>query len=206
MNLPLSRWNVVSFLRLAVPSILIVFFCAITTSQAKILDSLLILSEQDLSADQKIKLYTEISEEYLKVNPLKALKYTNQVINWCKGQADYQSQWAKAQYLTGKAYLFNSQLKLSQFHFNKALSFYAQSKDLRGYGNCLKDLGTIAYYQNQQEEATRLYKEALLVFEQCGYTLGAGHCHLNLGNVWKMHAEFAEAMDEYSEFDQPRLR
>jgi len=186
-----------SLIRLAVLSMVIVFFCANTESQAKTLDSLLVLSKQDFSTDQKITLYTEISEEYLKVNPVKALEYAKQVINWCNDLTDYQKQWAKAQYLAGKAYMFNSQLKLSQFHFNKALSFYAQSNDLKAYGNCLKDLGTIAYYQNQQEEATRLYQEALLVFEQCGYTLGAGHCHLNLGNVWKMYAEYAEAMDEY---------
>jgi tetratricopeptide (TPR) repeat protein len=67
-------------------------------------------------------------------------------------------------------------------------------------------LGMVYYRQNELDQASEFYKEALAIMEKLGHAAGVATIHMNLGNVQTEKQEWQAAVDSYARSLQIRER
>ena len=68
-----------------------------------------------------------------------------------------------------------------------------------GEASCIWGLGVIALARSAQEEARKLYDEALQLYRRVGSVLGEANCIQSLGNIALARSEHEEARKRYDE-------
>lgn len=83
-----------------------------------------------------------------------------------------------------------------------ALDLFEQSGDLVHQGHCHTNLGLIAYYRGDWDNAASHYRVAHDHYHQAGYQLGAAMQDLNFGEIQLRQRNWAEARRSYADAHQ----
>ncbi|MBT0770752.1 tetratricopeptide repeat protein [Kineosporia sp. J2-2] len=106
---------------------------------------------------------------------------------------------AEALVARGQALMKLGRLGPGRAAFEEALHHYEESGDDGGRARLLKELGNIAWHENNYHQARRLYQLAYEVQERIGDRAGAAVSLRNVGAVYQQLGEHEEALRRYRE-------
>jgi len=99
-------------------------------------------------------------------------------------QAGHDSLEARANYLMGLAYYYQSQFDLSSAYYQKALNSHLAAKDMKFRSICWNNLGINYDIRAQYSEALNAYLKSLRLAEQMKDSVEIGQSWINVGLLY----------------------
>jgi|GEM_PF-904668 signal transduction histidine kinase len=154
-----------------------------TDAQNQKIDSLLkISSQRNLGDTLRIKVYNELSEEYIKVNSNEAIPYAQKALVVSqKLKNDFGA--AKAYTNLGTHYMYANELDTAFVLYNKALSLLNKNATTSLYAELQKKKGAVFYYGGNTDSALHYFKSSLTIYERLNDSLEIIKAYNNIGAI-----------------------
>lgn len=164
---------------------LVLQFCSVVKADAQNqkIDSLLKISTQrNLEDTLRIKVYNELSEEYIKVNYKEAIPYAQKALVVSqKLKNDFGA--AKAYTNMGTHYMYSNELDTAFILYNKALSLLNKKTTTSLYAELQKKKGAIFFYEGNTDSALHYFKNSLTIYEGLNDSLEIIKAYNNIGAI-----------------------
>ena len=165
--------------------------------KAQNLDSLEnMLRNGKISVNEKIKLFEELSWEYLSTDIDKSKQFAKQGVSLAAQQKD-ETMEAKLYQRLGVAYYMKSQMDTAQIYLNKALEKALKVKDKKIEATVYVSTGNIYNVQGEYQKCIQQYLKALPIFEKLNEKERIQAIYGNLGAVFMGLKNLDEAEKNY---------
>lgn len=183
-------------MRVLLTSLLIVSCSLIINSQSQEKDSLLRLVQKKTDNNEKIILYTKLSESYKESDLDSAIYYANKSLELSKS-INASSGIAKNAFILGSYYVQKNELDSSKINYSRARDYFYDTNNLFEYTQSTMRLGNINLAQNNHIEALRLYQECLDISTENKFSSLIPHLYNNIGLVYKQIEDYDDAIENF---------
>jgi tetratricopeptide (TPR) repeat protein len=152
-------------------------------AQNQKIDSLLKISSlRNLEDTSKIRVYNQLSEEYIKVNSSEAIPYAQKALEISQ-KVKNEFGTAKAYTNIGTHYMYANELDTAFVLYNKALSALNKKTTTSLYAELQKKKGVVFYYGGNTDSALYYFKSSLTIYERLNDSLEIIKAYNNIGAI-----------------------
>jgi tetratricopeptide (TPR) repeat protein len=162
-------------------------------AQTPAIDSLQILLNKS-EGKERVNLYMAISQEFSKIDMLKAIDNANQAIIFAKDIKDNELIGFSYKNL-GAIYVNSSDPQNASESFQTALSFFEKSDNKVEICNVLNNLAKIKNSQNDLDQAISYSQRSIQISQQINELKSEGTAYYNLGNSYYNQNDFDKALE-----------
>ncbi len=172
------------------------FFCITSVAQVSQIDSLKNVIETSENDTNKVNLYLELSQSYLRINQDTTIIYANSAItlgkeiNFYKGVANSYRQIAIVYYIKGE---YDKAIE----NFELSLKTWKDAGDERGVGRAHNNIGIIYFNIGKYDKALENYLKASKILTQINDIDGVARANNNIANLYNYQGNLPLAL-EYS--------
>ncbi len=166
-------------------------------SQTNRVDSLkTLLQKQKLSDTSQINLYTQISNEYIKLNSRDAIVFGKLALTISE-KNKFIKGIVKSYACLGTHYMYNNGFDSAIFFFNKGLNNCNSPQYLLLQAELLKKKGVVYYYKGNTDSALAYFKKSLTKYEVLNDSLEVVKSLNNIGSISLKTGQFADAINYF---------
>ena len=165
-------------------------------SQQEQVDSILSLVKESNNSEQKVLLYSSLSEIYNNTNIDSSFYYSklglklSQISNFNIGIATSSAN-------LGRYYIKQNNLDSAKVSYSRARDYFRDTDSLFSYTRNTMRLGNINLAQNNHIEALKLYQECLTISKENEFKTLIPHLYNNIGLVYEQIEDFEDAKDNF---------
>ncbi|WP_192820923.1 tetratricopeptide repeat-containing sensor histidine kinase [Rufibacter sp. LB8] len=167
-------------------------------AQQALVDSLQVQAAKAPTDSVKVVLLNQISEQYTKFDPEKAI-VTAQQAEKLATKINFRAGKAAALNHQGVSYLHLSEYgKAMQFH-TQALKLRQSLKDTTALVQSYVNLGNTHYRNNDIDKALATYQEGLVLAQKVQDKLGMSRIYNNMGSIYENREDYSQALKYFKQ-------
>jgi tetratricopeptide (TPR) repeat protein len=180
-------------LRLYIFLLLIYSPAVFAQNKAKV-DSLKSALANDLTPQQKVKIYNQLAREFRYTDSVLVGKYVNAAIRWAKPDNNQQG--------IVDAYYHLGWNKMQLGDYPAAIKIYKKSIKIahninyyKGEANAYNGLGVTYGNKGDYTKALECHQKSLVIKRKIGYRLGLAYSYNNMGRIYRFQGDFAKSLE-----------
>ncbi len=160
------------------------------------IDSLLALTQANISEKEKVDTYVKIAEEYLNSNPLYTTQYASQAMEMAD-KISYPAGKIDALYPLGRLNLPQGKYKEAKAIFQQMIQEADQYQYPIGKAKGYNGVGVVYSRQGNLTKALEAYFKAIEIYEKVGDKKGVASTYGNVGLIYKNQGNYEKGLDAY---------
>ncbi|HEY8931559.1 MAG TPA: ATP-binding protein [Mucilaginibacter sp.] len=145
---------------------------------------------------EKLKLYIEISHDYMADQPDSAVYYANMGLHLAEKQSNWSVQSALLLQL-GRINAYHHHDQLARRFYNEALTIARHSRDVAGMANAYDELGLLDSEDQNTSSADKNLSQAMKFYHSTRDSTGILESYQRLGKVYEDKGETEKALSYY---------
>lgn len=160
------------------------------------IDSLLSLLENSARDTNRVMLYIDIANEYMRSNPEEAFIFTQKAIN-LSARLHFKRGKAEGLNMLGSYYYQRGDFVDAAKSFQAAADIFSEIMDSEGLAICYNNIGGIKLKLGYYKDALNYYIKSAEIFEAMGETYGAVTLYNNIAVICRRQGDLDNASRYY---------
>lgn len=179
-------------------SFLVMISTALSASDQHRIDSLKSQLSRDVADSTRIRLLTDLAEEFGSSDTLLAFSSLEESRLIAERLGDVRGLGRYYQVL-GKIESRCGQYDKAILHFDRAMAYFNEADDQLSFFETIKEKGNVHLFRSEFIQAMNYYASALEHYRRSNDSIGISRCLNNMGIIHKNRGDYVEALSVYQE-------
>lgn len=159
----------------------------------KVVDSLLQLTESNISDKEKVDIFLKIAFEHVGSDSTGANFYIAKALS-IADEINYEIGRVDALYVQGRSSLLSGDYEKSEVYLTKLMQDASRLEYPKGISDAYYGQAWLSYYKGDYDQSIELYSKSLEIRNQLGNQVDIADCLRGLGITYKLRGEFDKAL------------